>query len=123
MPVDRVAGDEQVPPGPVAQGVHRLADVARYVAAGVHDRVPAARAQRRIVTGVPVAGQPRHAREQIGPGPAAAEQGHLGPGPQSILNDRAAHERRTAQNQNPHSPEPYPPAVRGLIRRAPAQQH
>ena len=110
--VHRVAGDEQVPPGPPIERIHRLAHVARDIAADIHDRIPATGAKRRIVAGIPVAGQPRQAREQAGPGLPPAEQGHLGPGPQRVLHDGTAHERRTAENENPHSPEPYRQRVR-----------
>jgi len=78
-PVDRVAGDEQVPPGPVAQRIHRLAHVAGDIPADVNDGIPATGAERRIVAGVPVADQPRQAREQVRPGLPPAEHGHLGP--------------------------------------------
>ena len=110
--VHRVAGDEQVPPGPLPQRIHGLAHVAGDVAADIHDRVPATGAERRVVAGIPVAGQSRQAREQAGPGLPPAEQGHLGSGSQRVLNDGAAHKRRTAKHENPHSLEPFsqPPA-------------
>ena len=105
--VDGVAGDEQVPADPVAECVHRLADVAGNIAADIHDRIPAAREKCPIITGVPVADQPGQFREQVGPGLPPAEQGHLGSGSQGVLHDGATHERRAAKNKNPHSLEPY----------------
>jgi hypothetical protein len=53
--IHRVTGDEQVPPGPVTQGIHRLPHVPGDVAADVDDRIPAATTQRRIVARVAVA--------------------------------------------------------------------
>jgi hypothetical protein len=94
-----MAGDEQVPPGPVPQRVHRLPDVPGYVAADVHDRVPAAVMQRRIVAGVAVADEPRHLGKQVSPGLAPAEQGHLSTSVQDVLDDGTAHERRAAQHK------------------------
>ena len=105
--VHRVTGDEQVPPGPLAQRIHHLAHVAGDIAADIHDRIPAAGAKRRIVAGIPVAGQPRQVREQVRRGLPPAEQGHLGPGPQRVLHDGTAHKRRTAKHENPHSLGPY----------------
>lgn len=98
-----VTGDEQVPANPVTQHVHRLPDVARYVSAHVDHRVPAAVAQRRVVTGVPVAGAPGHLRKQVGAGPAPAENGHLGTRAQGVGHDRPAHERSPAQYENAHA--------------------
>ena len=122
LPLNSAATMAQSAKPKPGERLRELANVARHVPAGVDDRVPAASAQRPVVAGVPVTDQPRHTREQLGPGLAAPEQGHLGPGPQSILNDRAAHERCTTQNQNPHSPEPYPSAARDLSAHASAQQ-
>jgi hypothetical protein len=68
-----VAGDEQVPADPIAERIHCLRDVPWHVTADVHDRVPAAGVQRRVVTGIPVADAPRDIREQVGAGHAPAE--------------------------------------------------
>jgi hypothetical protein len=89
-------------PTRVTQRVHRLPDVTRNVGADIHNRVPAAVAQRRVLAGVPVADEPGQLGEQVRPGLAPAEQGHLGPGAQSVLYDGAAHERRTTKNKNSH---------------------
>ncbi|MEU8780200.1 hypothetical protein [Streptomyces sp. NPDC048637] len=98
-----MAGDEQIPSGPVPQRVHRLPDVPWHIAADIHDRVPTALAQRRVVAGVPVTDEPGQPGEQLPPGPPPAEQGHFGAGAQGIIHDGAAHERRPAQYQKPHA--------------------
>src|SRR5690242_4143720 len=121
-----MAGDEQVPPGPVPEGLHRLPDVARDVAAAVDHRVPAAAGpgrvgERRVVAGVPVAGEPGDPGEQVRPGPAPAEQGHLGPGAQGVFGDGAADEGRAAENEDPHPGTlPGPPGFTRAARNWPA---
>jgi hypothetical protein len=92
---------------PAVNGVHRLADVARNVAADVHHRIPDAVAQRGVVAGVPVADKPNDTGEQLGSCLAAAEQSHFGAGAQGVSNDGAANERCTAENKNAHRPAPY----------------
>lgn len=106
-PVHRVAGDEQVPPDPVAEHVHRLTDMPRQIPADVGHSVPAALPQRRVVPAVPVPEQPGHAREQLRPGPAPAEEGHVGPGLQGGVDDGAAHERGAAEYEYAHGGRPY----------------
>lgn len=90
--VHRMAGDEQIPPGPVPQRVHRLPHMARHIAADIHDRVPTALAQGPVVAGVPVTEEPGHPGEQLRPGLSPAEQRHLGAGAQRLVHNGAAHE-------------------------------
>src|SRR5579862_5696133 len=112
-----MAGDEQVPPDPVAQRVHGLTDITWHVPADIYDRVPASPVQRPVVARVPVADEPGQSGKQVGPGLAPAEQGHLGAGAQGILHDGAAHEGCAAQNQDSHIPHPTAPAAARPLRR------
>ena len=108
--VHRVAGDEQVPPGPPIERIHRLAHVARDIAADIHDRIPATGAKRRIVAGIPVAGQPRQAREQAGPGLPPGRT--RSPRPRSAARPPRRHGPRKTYRRERESAQPrtLPPA-------------
>jgi len=80
-----------------------LSDVPGNVTTDIHHRVPAAVAERVVVTRIPVADKPNQFGEQLRPGLSPAEQGHLGTSAHGVLYDGPAHERRAAKNKDSHT--------------------
>ena len=87
----------------------------RDVGADVDDGVPAAVVERAVVAGAAVAHGARHLGEQVGVGHPPAEQRHLVPGLQRGLDQRAAHERRPTQHQQPHAADRNVSRVRRVL--------
>jgi hypothetical protein len=78
-------------------------------------------AQRRIVARVAVADEPGELWEQVGSGPASAEQRYRGPGFQGVGHDGPPDEGRAAQNEDSHGSRTYRLAgTPSLTRRVPA---
>jgi hypothetical protein len=65
----------------------------------------------------PVADEPDQFVEQVSPGLTPAEQGHLGTSAQRVRHDGAAHERRAAENKDPHVTDTTGGQVRSGVRR------
>ncbi len=89
----------------VAERVERLADDARDVTARVDDRVEA-RGPRRVEVAVAVAAQLLDGREELGPRLAAVEERHVVAAFERRVDDVAAEELGSAEDEDAHTPHP-----------------
>ena len=86
----------------LAEGRERVANEARHAPARVDDRVERASGERAEVA-VAVAAELFDAGEQVGPRPAAVEQGHVVTAFQGGVDHVAAEEERAAEDEDPHT--------------------
>lgn len=98
-----MAGDEQVAADAIAEGLHRPLDLPALVGAQVDHCVPRlVTSECFVVALLAIADQSLDLREQVGSGLAPVENRDLGAMTQGVVDDGAADERSTSENENAH---------------------